>query len=68
MIVLRVDAATVPKGKTWPGWFTWDGQHLAHITKAEGVTNNGAQLMAACGQKTPAQITYDQYLAWGGKP
>jgi hypothetical protein len=66
MIVVRVDPNTMPKGQADPGWFTWDGQHLAHITvtetpKGKPAVSNALQLLAACGQKAPADITFTQF-------
>lgn len=61
MIVVRVAEDTVPAGKPWPGWFTWDGKNLTHITATQGKTSNATQLTAACGQAAPAAITYAQY-------
>jgi hypothetical protein len=64
MFVVRVDPATIPVGSTNPGWGTFDGRRWVHLAAAEGQTNNGESVLAACGQKVPATITFEQYTAW----
>jgi hypothetical protein len=68
MIMVSVDQASVPKGIPWPGDFLLFGDGtLGHITPATASVNNVSSYKAA-GIQGPVTITYQEFLARGGKP
>lgn len=63
MILVQVDHNTVPQGKSWPGWFVFDGTHLTHVPPAQTKTTGPGQSdnvagLGAAGLKQ-GYITYE---------
>lgn len=64
MIVCTVDRSTIPAGQTWPGYFTFDGRNIAHMTAPNGKVDNVNAVLAGLGQANPVVVTFAQYTSW----
>ena len=62
MYIFTVTEASVPKGSTWPGAFSYSGGVLAHIPAPSDV----AALEAKGVPNIP--VSYQYWLNLGGKP
>lgn len=60
MIIVEVDAKTVPAGVAWPGAFLIGGGPPVHVEQAPDDANL-INLLAVLGQPHPAMITYRQW-------